>query len=794
MTDLDIVGGAAVDVVPIAPNFHTKLKAIVLPAADRVGEEAGRRMGDAISRNIVVSIPNAINHGGQAARVTATRQGGQVGGAFGRSVKLKLEEAFRSLPRADVRLGDTGLNAELDRLRARLATLSGKTIGIDIDAGAALAEITEIDAALARLAAENPSVQVRTDTESARAALAAVQRQINDVDRDDVNIRVKADTAGAMSALRALGIAIVGVAAIPVIPVAAAGIGAITSAAVVAGAGVGALALAAIPAIKGVTSAIQAKSAAENQASTATDNSAASNVKASQTALQLAGAQASLTSTHRQAASAVAQANRQVQDSERALSDAKRSARQAEEDLTQAREDAAQSLRDLNDQLLDGLLDQREATLRVQEAKADLDATLADPKATDLQRERAQLSYDEAVRNADKQKQKNAELKKSAEDANKAGVDGSKQVQDAKERLADANGKIADQERALADSRAKVRDAEIQGAEAVASAERGLQAACLSGVDTTAKTVTATDSYRKALAALTPEQRGLYDALAGSKGLTPAFKAWSTSLQPDVLPLFTRGVNAAKNALPGLTPVVRGAADGVGELQDAASREVKKPFWAGFARDINGAVKPAVVGLGKTFGNVLKGAAGIIDAFLPHIDSIADRMVKSSGKFASWGTSLKGSPEFERFLKYADKHGPLVAQTVGSIAGAFLAVGSALSPLSGPLLTFIGSVASGIASVANTLPWLVQGMYAAYVVTKIWTIALAAFNFVMSQNPPRANRLAARRARRGSHLRLQALGLVPRDRSDGVGGNPDCRIVGVGKRSEARVRVHIDGA
>jgi phage-related protein len=734
-TDLDIVGTVGVDVVPVAPTFHDRLKAQVLPAADRIGEDVGRRMGEAISRHIVVTIPDAVTDGGRRARVSATREGGQVGGAFGRAVSRKLEEAFRSLPRANVRLGDTGLNADLDRLRARIQTLSGKTIGIDIDAGAALAEITAVDAALARIAAENPDVNVRVDTAAARAALAEVQRQINDVDRDDVNVRVDVDTARAIANLRALGIALGVVAALPVIPVAAAGIGAIASAAVAAGAGVGALALAAVPAIKGVTDAIQAKSAAQKQDTTSTGNAAAANVKAAQSALTLANAQASLSSAHRSAAQGVAQANRQVQDAERSLTDAKRSARDAEDALTQARRDARQELRSLQDQLLDGALDEREATLRVQEAQQELAQVMADPKATDLQRQRAQLSLDEAVRGADVQKQKQAELRKSVEDATKAGVNGNANVKAATERLAEADRKVGDQRRALADAQRKVRQAEIQGAEAVAAAERGLQSARLSSIDTTAKAVVKTDKYAEALAKLTPQQRDLFDALAGPTGLSSAFKQWSESVQPDVLPLFVTAVNGAKNALPGLTPLVKNAADGVKELQDAASKELKEPFWARFKSDLDGSVKPAVVGLGKTLGNVLKGAAGVVDAFLPHIDEIADRMVKASGRFANWGTGLKGSPEFERFLKYADERGPLIASTLGSIAGAFLAIGSTLAPISEPLLRVIGGLADGLASVADTLPWLLQGMYTAFVLTKLWTLAMAAFTLVMNANP-----------------------------------------------------------
>ncbi|MEU3297329.1 transglycosylase SLT domain-containing protein [Streptomyces longwoodensis] len=724
MPEIDVVGTVGVDVVPIAPNFHTNLKTMVLPAAARVGEDAGRRMGEEISRHIRVAIPDAINTGGRTARVAATRQGDDNAGAFARAFKSRLEVAFRSLPRPNVRLSTTGFDADLARVRARMETLANKRVGVDVDAATAFAELSAIDAELARLGAGATDIQVRADIASARAGIAEMQRAVNDLDEDDVNIRVRADTGSARAELMQLGVLLGAVAAIPIVPVAAAGIGAIASAAVAAGAGVGALALAAVPAIKSVTSAMQAKTAAENDSTRATNNGAAAGVKAAQQALQMAGAQQTLRNAHRQAATSIAQADRQVQDAERSLVDAKRAAKQAEDDLTQARKDAAQQQKDLNDQLLDGILAQRDASLRVKEAKEDLDKTLADPKASALERERAQLAYDEATRNADRQKQKQAELKKTVEDAAKAGISGNKNVQAAAQRVADAQRRVQDQTRAVADARRKAQEAQVQAAEQIASAERGVQAARLSSIDTTAKAVTKSDEYRKALAKLTPEQRALFESIAGPKGLKAAFSDWARSLSPDVIPLFTRAVNGAKGALPGLSPLVREAAKGIGELQDSASRELKKPFWADFLADLTGSVRPAVVGLGKAFGNTLKGMAGVVDAFLPRMDSIADRLVTSSGKFADWGTGLKGSPEFEKFLKYASDNGPRVAGFFAAIAGAALDIGSALSPLSGPILDGLTWVVNGIASIAENMPWLVRGIYLAVIAWKAWTVAV----------------------------------------------------------------------
>ncbi|RRQ89703.1 hypothetical protein [Streptomyces griseofuscus] len=785
MPDVDIVGSAGVDIVPITPQFHDRLKAAVLPASDRVGEDIGRRLGDAISRNITVAIPDAVVNGGRTARVAATRQGSDTGGAFATSLRRKLEEAFKAMPKLDIRLSDTGVDAELARLRARLETLSRKHIGVDVDAAAAMAEMDAIDAELARLGEHHPNIAVRVDTAAARAQLATIREEIDSVDRDDPTIHVRADTAQAQGALFQLAIAIGGVAALPLIPVAAAGIGAIASAAVAAGAGVGALALVAVPAIKGVTAAIQAKTAADKAAATATGNSAAANVQAAQRALQMENAEQSLASAHRSAARSIEQANEQVANAERSvaqavqnaayqrqqaaqnvaraersLADAQKQEQTAQQDLTEARKTAAQQLADLNDQLKDGALSQRDAALRVKEAQQELQKVMADPTSSLLEQQRAQLAYDQAVQNSKEQSKAYTQQQRDAAKARAAGVEGNKDVKKAEQDVADAQQNVRDQtqalaqahqdaartevqaaqqvadaQRSLSDAVRSAADTQVQAADSIASAERGVESARLSGLNATNSATSKADAYRAALAKLTPEQRKLYDSIAGPQGLTRAFKDWSTSLQPDVLPLFTRGVNGAKGALPGLTPLVRTAADAVGILFDKASRELKSPFWRRFKGDIDAGAKPAIVGLGTAFGNVLKGMAGVVDAFLPHMNGISSTLQRITGRFAKWGANLKGSPEFENFLGYAAEKGPLLAHTMGQVAGAFTSIGEALAPISGPLLTVVGGLASALGSVASTLPWLVQLIYGVYVATKLWTIAQAAFNLVMEANP-----------------------------------------------------------
>ncbi|MFE9828494.1 hypothetical protein ACFYPK_07490 [Streptomyces halstedii] len=776
-----IVGQAAVDIVPSTDSFHRRLAASVLPAADRLGRQVGERMGDAISANLRVAIPQAVVTGGRAAVRVAGQQGDDTAGAFSRSLKRHLEVAFRSMPRLQVGLADVGVDAELARIRSKLESLANKRIGIDVDTGVARAEVDRLERELVRLGEQHPNVRVRADTAAARAALAAFRQEIDDVDRRDVDVRVDVDTAGASAAIVALGIQMVATAAIPFGAVIAAGLGAVVTMAAAAGAGVGAMALVAAPAIADVTNAIQAKAAAEDEAEQATTRGAASSGNAASKALQLAGAQQQLAAAHRNAAQSIASAHRQVTQAERAvadaaaqalekrrtaaegvkraeqsLTDATRTAREAEQSLTQARSDAARQLALLNDQLIDGHLSEQEALLRVEQARRDLAAVTADPTATDLDRRAAQLAYERAAQNAKRRKEDFADLQKEAAAQRKAGVEGSEAVQRATEGVTRAQRGVVDQTAALAkarqaadkaavdgarsvaDAQARVADAtrnvanaQASAADSIASAQRSIQSATATTTSTTAAATTQQDAYREALADMTPAARGLFDAIAGPSGLTAAFTAWSRSLQPHVLPLFTRAVDGAKASLPGLTPLVLGASAGVGALFDAASQELKEPFWLDFRDGIAGAAEPAIVGLGKALGNITKGIAGVIAAFLPGMDSIADGASNVTAKFAAWGTNLKGSPEFEGFLAYVRENGPAVGDLIGSVFSSVTSFTAAVAPMAGIAMAVLQPLFDGITWLSTEMPGLIQTLWLLFAASRAITVGMAAFGIAM---------------------------------------------------------------
>ena len=982
------VGSVEVDVVPNTRGIYNRLRAGIVPAATRAGEDAGRAAGDAfgpamqrqvgqiglsigeqIGRQIAARIQAAVRdglrdgvtQGGAQARASATRQGEQTGGAFARSLRARLEQAFRSMPRLDVRLSDTGVDAQLARLRARMETLSNKRIGIDVDVAAADAELADIEESLRRLGAAHPNVTVRADTAAARASLKLIREEIARVTADPARVRVETDGAfgqrlrfaveraeaslphinigadteearaqiasvraqltalkdkrvgididaataqqqlagiqqqllrlsgqrvrpdvdagvsGAQAALRnfqlsldrlrgrsasvdirvdaaaaiaqlsavramvdgldrkraeinisnrqalravlQLSVALAAIPAIPAIPVIAAGLGSLTAAAVAATVGVGALAAVAVPAFMDIAKVLEAQKAAQDAATTAAAKGGQTAAQAASRALQLEGAQQALAAAHRNSALSIRSAERAVADAveqaaeaqaqaadgvrqaresladavqqaadrqlaaaerveqaEESLADAQVSARQAQEDLTRARRDAALELEDLSNRLASAQLSERDATLDVQEARARLQKVQAQgSKASLLDQERAQLALDQAVQRLKEQQAATKRLADEKEAADKAGVEGSETVRQAQERLAQAQEGVRDQQEALAraqmeqqrtqvdntralaeaqqrlaDAQAGVAKAQRDGAEAVAraqeslaearisaaeqiaSAERQVESAQLSQAGAADQAAVAQAKYQAALDKLSPSARGTFDAI---ERLREAFRGWSESLQPRVMPLFTRAIDGLRRSLPSLTPFVEEAADAVGELQDRASRGFKSPWWKSFKKDLAGSVRPAIVGLGTAFGNIFKGMAGVIQAFLPHMDEISGSMRRITARFAKWGTNLKGSPKFERFLSYSAEQAPILAEFLGDIADAVYQVSKSLAPLSGPFMAVLGAAARGLASIAETLPWLVQGLYLAFIATRMWTLGMLLFNAVVSANP-----------------------------------------------------------
>ncbi|MEV5441416.1 hypothetical protein AB0N23_02530 [Streptomyces sp. NPDC052644] len=776
------VGSVEVDVIPNTRGIYGRLRAGLVPAANRAGEDIARQLAQRITVTVSTAVRDGVQRGGRQAATVAGRQGSDAGGAFGRLFRTRVESALRSLPDITIGADTTEADADIRALRVQLETLSRQRVGVDVDAATARRQIEALERELQRLGASSPNVAVRINTAAAIGELATLRAEIDRLDGRDVDVRV--DPSVRSFGMLATAAAAFGPAILPVLPVVAAGLGAVAAAGVAAGVGLGAVAAAAAPGLKDMVGALTAQKAAQDAAATAARNGAAAAAAGQQRAIQMASATQALAAAERngarqveaaqrqvtdarrnasqvaeQAAVRAQQAARQVEDAERALRDAQRTAVRAQEELTAARKSAADQLRDMNERLADGVLEERAAVLRVREAQEELNrARQSGAKGLDL--DRAQLAYDQAVDALADQRREQARLREETTAANRAGVDGSEVVRSAQERLAQAQQEVADRARGVQDAQAeqartsvqnardiaeaqqRIVDASAnvavvqqQAADSIASAQRQVASASLSAASGMDAAAQAQAKYQAALAKMTPATRGTFDAFVR---LRSAFSDWSRSLQPAVMPIFTRALDGIRRSLPGLTPFVLSAAEAIGRLQDRISAGFKSPWWQQFKADMAGAVGPAIEGLGIAFGNVFKGIMGIIQGFLPHMGSISERLQSITARFAEWATGLRGSPEFERFLSYAATQGPIIARMLGSVFGAIIQIGIALAPMAATAYSFITAVASGISAIPTpvltalgvTIASIAIGARLAAIAMGLWRAATVAAGVV----------------------------------------------------------------
>ncbi|WP_326642859.1 hypothetical protein OG884_05740 [Streptosporangium sp. NBC_01755] len=631
----------------------------------------------------------------QKQRTRAPRQAEEVAGAFTRSFSRSLESAFKALPKAEITADSTDAQIKLGSLRQAMQDLSGKTIGVDINAASALGELRAIQGELDRLGT-SADIDVRADASAALAQLQSVQREVDRLGGETARVNVDADTGGALSRLAAVGaevsrlngrnarvrvtadvssaltgIAMVGaaLASLPAATSIAVGVGALGSAFTAAGIGAAGFAAVAVPGMTRVNEALAAQESAAKAAGGATGGAGQSAAQAAQQMLQMEAAQ-------------------------KRLKDAQVDARQAQRDLTAAWEEGRRSLQDLNFNLDQSILSQEDAALAVREAAQRLAEVNADPNADQLDRERAELSYRQALQRSEEQEVKTARARKDTAAANKAGVKGTEEYTSAQENLKDAQAEVAEAEQQLKLLR-------LQQQEAMAGA--GGSAGGLA------------DAFAK----LSKQEK----TLAGDvKAFNKAYLDWQRDLQPDVFPVISKGLDLLTVGMNKATPLIRTSAGAFGELIDKTKEGLEGEQWTSFFYDLTTQAPRAIEGLGTAAGNVAGGLAGIIQAFLPYTGDLMTWIENVSQEFEDWGQGLQTSEGFKSFVAYAQENLPKVGEVVGNLG---IAIGKILEAGAGPgagALDFLVTLSEKLAGMSpEQVEAIAKGVAAIFAAIKLGT-------------------------------------------------------------------------
>lgn len=630
---------------------HTDID-IDIPAHEWMGElgelEAALR---AISEN-AVNIRIKTNARQALAEITALRaategdkaedpagkgakDGAEYGGAFATAARNAIKAALTALPEVHLNADSSDVDREIASIRARLATMSNLDIGVDIDAATANAEITRIEARLRELAGADPRIDVHTNLLATAAELAALQAMVNRLDGQDIDIHV--DTHGAeagllglaesaglsmsrIGALISVGVSL-GTALVPAAATAAAAVSSIAVAAAAAGLGVGVLALGLFGVIKAVGAMDKAQKGSEKSA------------------VSVSAAQARVAN----ALDSVANAASSVENAQRGLARAERDRKQAVEELSKAQEEARRQLEDMALAVRSNALAQRQARLDEAQAKQELDKILANPRATQAEREQARITFEQRILQLDELTVQQKRLAADKAEADRKGVAGSDKVAAAQERILNATESVAAAQQSLVQSQRAL----VQSQRALAQAYQKTDVA--GGA--------ALQNLQQAMDALSPAGQRFARFIFGLKD---EFKKLQFAAEEGLLPGLQQAIQNLLPFLPAVERLVGRVANALGGIFVKFSESLKDPIWQRFFGYIADTAVPALQGMFQFAENVAKGIAGIILGLSGFNAPIGEGLLKWSEGFAKWGETLDNNKGWQNFLAYVREVAPHV--------------------------------------------------------------------------------------------------------------------------------------
>jgi len=649
-------------------------------------------------------------------------------GTFEKSLKAKVAAALDDLPPVDLQVDDSDVNQKIAAIRAELFRLGDAQINVDMSTDEALIRLRTLMSELTELDSQSADVGVRIDAAAAYRELATVFGMVEALEAQDVDIDVDVDSARARGALRDVGnesrraggngqdaanafrafnIAILGAvtlgpALIPVLGAIAGGLMALGPAAAVGIAGIGVLALG----FSGISDAVGAlgdveKDAAKDTAAAAkTMRSAYNSVRDARTAL--ARAQQSADDAAEDAGRRVDDALRGQVRAEERYREAVEKSIDAQRELVDARQESADQLEDLTLRARGAALSEEEAQLRLAQAQAEYITTMQDGSATYEEREeaslaarRAQLSYDQAVKD-------NLDLQEEQAKATETGIEGTETYQQALERVAGAND-------AVADAQTGVEDAARDVAEAQEAAARSQRDSAQSIADATQRLVDAQISYQEALYDTSvigsSANQKLQESFANLGPEGQEFARFIHGLRDDVLELRTV---AQAGLLPGVQEGIQSFLDGsgdelltfvggmsqaFGDLAARAGEALGNPEWQAFFDLMNVYGPIFVEQWGAIFGNIIEGIRNVLTALFPFTEELGGGLVDITQKWADWTAGFSDpNSGFQGFIQWVRDNAPAVLEFFSNLFGALRNIVVALAPFGAIVLGVLDAI------------------------------------------------------------------------------------------------------
>lgn len=208
----------------------------------------------------------------------------------------------------------------------------------------------------------------------------------------------------------------------------------------------------------------------------------------------------------------------------------------------------------------------------------------------------------------------------------------------------------------------------------------------------TKQAAAAQEEMNAQLAMLDPATRGAVQSQLKLKG---TWQAFVDSNKPAVFGLMQRGYGLLGSSIGKLQPLFDIGQRAAGRLLNVLTRTVN----GGFIERMTARAGPAldsltsiIINVGSALGRMFGRTAGDGQNMLRWIENM-------TAKWATWAAATDGTG-FDKFLDYANQHGPTVVSMLGNLAAAAVHIAQAVAPLA-PISM---AVASALAAIIAAIP------------------------------------------------------------------------------------------
>lgn len=178
----------------------------------------------------------------------------------------------------------------------------------------------------------------------------------------------------------------------------------------------------------------------------------------------------------------------------------------------------------------------------------------------------------------------------------------------------------------------------------------------------------------------------------GLKALQSFSKFWgkfSKRFQKPVMDIFVRSLGQLQGLITDLKPAFDGSVKAVDTLSKSLGKSMQTKEFKKFIDFMNKSIGPALIALGKSFGNVMQGIMNLMVAFGPLSVDMQGGLVKMTKRFADWAAGLSESKTFEKFIDFVKKNGPKVMSLIGNLTTFLINLGVGMAPLGSKILDLV---------------------------------------------------------------------------------------------------------